>query len=135
MYSSKFTVSIHILSMIALSDGKPITSEYIAGSINTNSALIRRLMSLLKKADLITTQTKVGATGLAKPSEQISLSEVFKAVERETTLFAIHEDTNRDCPVGARIGKVLANVNDQVQSQVDLTLSSIHLSDILEGLK
>jgi DNA-binding IscR family transcriptional regulator len=121
--------------MIALSDGKPITSEYIAGSINTNSALVRRLMSSLKKAGLITTQTRIGATGLAKPSEQISLSEVFRAVERETTLFAIHEDTNHDCPVGARIGKLLANVNDQVQTQIDLTLSSIHLSDILEGLK
>jgi DNA-binding IscR family transcriptional regulator len=135
MYSSKFTVSIHILSMIALSDGKPITSEYIAGSINTNPALVRRLMSALKKAGLITTQTKLGATGLTKPSEKIALSEVFHAVEGETTLFAIHEDTNHDCPVGARIGKVLASVNDQVQAQVDQTLTSIHLSDILEGLK
>ena len=53
MYSTKLSVSIHILSVIVLMEGQPVTSEYIASSINTNPALVRRLMSRLKKAKLI----------------------------------------------------------------------------------
>ncbi|MDN5352119.1 MAG: hypothetical protein PWQ12_1039 [Clostridiales bacterium] len=135
MYSTKFSVSIHILSVIALSDGKPVTSDYIASSINTNPALVRRLMSALKKAGLIKAQTRIGATGLAKPAGTISLKSVFKAVEKEQRLFAIHEDTNHECPVGAKIGDVLEHVNFQVQTKFEEELEKIHLSDILEGLK
>lgn len=135
MYSTKFSVSIHILSVIALSDGQPVTSEYIAGSINTNPALVRRLMSKLKKAGFIKTQTRLGATGLAKSCSDISMKDIFKAVEVDGPIFAIHEDTNTNCPVGARIGKVVEHVNNQVQSKFEDELASIYLSDILKGLE
>ena len=36
MYSTKLSVSIHIMSVIVLMEGQPVTSEYIASSINTN---------------------------------------------------------------------------------------------------
>ncbi len=136
MYSTKFSVSVHILSLIALNEGKPITSDYIASSINTNPALVRRLMSLLKKAGLIETQTKIGAKGLARPCYDISMRDIFRAVEADADgpIFAIHEETNKACPVGARIGKVIGHVNQQVKEQFDSELDSIYLTDILEGL-
>jgi len=121
--------------MIALSNGEPITSEYIAGSINTNPALVRKLMSVLKKNGFIKAQTKLGATGLAMAREEMSLRDVFKAVEKQQRLFAIHEDTNQNCPVGAKIGEVLERVNSEIQSRFETQLHYIHLSDILEGLK
>lgn len=135
MYSTKFSVSIHILSVIALSEGKPVTSDFIAGSINTNPALVRRLMSQLKKAGLITTKTKIGATGLAKSCTEITMKEIFLAVEGEHPIFQVHEDTNENCPVGARIGKVVAHVNDRVKSQFENELDKIYLRDILDGLE
>lgn len=66
MYSTKLSVSIHILTVIALMEGQAVTSEYIASSINTNPALVRRLMSRLRKATLITASPGLGVTGLAK---------------------------------------------------------------------
>lgn len=135
MYSTKFAVSIHILSMVALTDEKSITSEYIAGSVNTNPALVRRLTSDLKSAGLIHSQTKVGITGLAKSPEDITLLEVFRAVEKEQRLFAIHEDTNQHCPIGARIGSVLEHVNSGIQKEFEEQLAGLSLSDILTGLK
>lgn len=135
MYSTKFSVSIHIISMIALSEGKPVTSDYIASSVNTNPSLVRRLMGSLKDADLITTKTKVGATGLGKPCSEISLLEIFRAVEKQQTLFAIHEDTNQKCPVGRKIGHVLDNVNQRTQSKMEAELASIYLSDLLDDLR
>ncbi|WP_455716387.1 Rrf2 family transcriptional regulator [Anaerosporobacter sp.] len=134
IYSTKFAVSIHILSLIASKKEESITSDYIAGSVNTNPALVRRLMSGLKKAGIIQTQTKVGVTGLLKKPEEITLLEIFKAVESRQDLFAIHSDTNTTCPVGAKIGFVLENINGKVQSELQNELKSLHLADILNGL-
>lgn len=134
MYSTKYAVGIHILSLIALKQEDVITSDYIAGSVNTNPALVRRLMSELKKSGLIQTKTKVGVTGLMKSPEEITLFEIFKAVEKRQDMFAIHSDTNSECPVGARIGCVLKSINHKVQSSFWEELETIHLSDILEGL-
>lgn len=135
MYSTKYAVSIHILSLIALKRGESITSDYIASSINTNSALVRRLMSDLKKAGLIQTQTKIGVTKLLKNPKEITLLEIFKAVENKHDLFAIHSNTNEKCPVGAKIVGVLENVNGKIQLDFEKMLESVHLSDILEGLE
>lgn len=134
MYSTKYAVSIHILSLIAFKKGESITSDYIAGSVNTNPGLVRRLMSDLKKAGLIQTQTKIGVTGLLKSPEEISLLEIFKAVENRQDLFAIHSDTNTTCPVGANIGCVLEHINGKIQLEFEAVLVSLHLSDILGGL-
>ncbi|MDF2869238.1 MAG: ywnA [Anaerocolumna sp.] len=134
MYSTKFAVGIHILSLIALKQEDGITSDYIAGSVNTNPALVRRLMSDLKKSGLIQTKTKIGVTGLMKTPEEITLLEIFKAVENRQDLFAIHSDTNSECPVGARIGWVLEGINHKVQYSFQEELETMHLSDILEGL-
>ncbi|WP_099205048.1 Rrf2 family transcriptional regulator [Scatolibacter rhodanostii] len=134
MYSTKYAVSIHILSLIALKEEESITSEYIAGSVNTNPALVRRLMSALKKAGLIEAQTKIGVTGLAKSPEEISLLQIFKAVEKEQKLFGIHQNTNHKCPVGAKIGNVLEHINSQVQTEFEKELNALRLSDILADL-
>lgn len=134
MYSTKYSVSVHILSMIALKKEKAITSEYIAHSVNTNPALVRRLMSTLKRAGLIESQTRIGVIGLAKSPDKISLLEIFKAVEKDQRLFAIHTDTNDKCPVGARIGTILEHISTGVQYNFEQKLDSILLSDILEDL-
>lgn len=134
MYSTKYAVSIHILSLVALKKQDSITSDYIAHSVNTNPALVRRLMSDLKKAGFLQTQTKIGVTGLLKDPKDISLLEIFQAVETNQDLFAIHQDTNKACPVGAKIGSVLQQLNGKVQSVFELELASLHLSDILSGL-
>ena len=134
MYSTKYAVSIHILALIALKKEPSITSEYIARSVNTNPALVRRLMSDLKKAGMIETQTKIGVTGLLKPAKEISLFDIFKAVESRQDLFLIHKDTNQDCPVGAKIGKVLLNINQALQDDFERELKSRYLSDIMNDL-
>lgn len=130
MYSTKLSVSIHILSVIALMEAPPITSEYIASSINTNPALVRRLMSRLKKAELIQSSTKLGVTGLAKSAKDITLLDVFLAVEDYSELFSIHTNTNHECPVGAKIEVTLKHLYDNIQNAIEEKLSAITLADI-----
>lgn len=130
MYSTKLSVSIHILSVIALMEQPPITSDYIASSINTNPALVRRLMGRLKKAKLIKTSTKLGVTGLAKKAENITILDVFLAVEEHSDLFKIHSNTNHECPVGANIEIALRHLYDTIQSATEEKMSAITLADI-----
>lgn len=131
MYSSKLSVGIHILCLVAR-EPCPITSDYIAGSIGTNPALVRRLMSKLKSARLLNTQTKLGATGLAKPAEQISLLEVFRAVEPQRSLFDIHTGTNPNCPVGAHINGILTRLYGEIQNEMEARLGRVKLSALLQ---
>lgn len=130
MYSTKLSVSIHILSVIALMEEPTITSDYIASSINTNPALVRRLMSRLKKAKLIKTSTKLGVTGLARKAEDISVLDVFLAVEEHSDLFSIHSNTNLNCPIGAKIEGTLKNLFENIQKATEEKLSAITLADI-----
>ncbi len=133
MYSTKLSVSIHILSVIALvEEVQPVTSEYIAISINTNPALVRRLMSRLKKAKLIKTSTKLGVTGLARSAENISLLDIFLAAEDNREMFSIHGNSNPNCPVGAKIEGTLKSLYDNIQTTTEETLSAITLADIIK---
>ncbi len=130
MYSTKLSVSIHILSVIALMKQHAITSEDIASSININPVLVRRLMSRLKKAKLIDTSTKLGVTGLARKEEDITLLDIFLAVEENPYLFNIHGNTNHECPVGAKIESTLKRLYDNIQNATEAEMSAITLAEI-----
>ncbi len=132
MYSTKLSVSVHIMSVVALTTDQPVTSEYIASSIHTNPALVRRLMSRLSKAQLIETSTKIGVTGLAKKAEEITLLDIFLAVEDHLTLFGIHSNTNQECPVGAKIEDTLKHLYGNIQSAAENEMSAITLADIVK---
>lgn len=46
---------------------------------------------------------------LAKEAKDITLSDIFDAVEKEEELFHFHESPNPDCPVGKNVHAVLDN--------------------------
>jgi Rrf2 family protein len=106
--NSRFAVAVHILTVIAREEGRLVTSEYIAASVNTNPSLIRRLLSQLTRAGLTT--SRLGAGGgalLARPADQITLRDVYRAVD-DGELFALHrERPNPACPVGRNIQALL----------------------------
>lgn len=54
--STRFTIALHILTLLASNRAQPLTSEYIARSVNTNPVVIRRLLGLLRKRGLVSSQ-------------------------------------------------------------------------------
>ena len=73
MLNSKLTVGIHILTLLASSPGEAQTSEYIAGSVNTNPVVIRRLLGLLREAGIVESQGgHGGGWRLQRPAERIT---------------------------------------------------------------
>ena len=49
---TKFSVAVHILILISESPS-PINSDQMAESVGTNASYIRKILALLKKADIV----------------------------------------------------------------------------------
>jgi len=118
MNNAKFATAIHILSLLEYSQGERLSSEYIAGSVNLNPALIRKEISNLKKLGFIASKEgNGGGFYLAKPAEQILLSEIYQAV-KSVQLLGRYNKPNPACPVGRQINGNL----DQLYADAELSL-------------
>lgn len=132
--SSRFPVAVQILIIIAwCPEDVKVTSRLLAVSVNTNPALIRRIMGYLKKYGLITIAAGTGGAKLAKPAEEISLLDVYRAVEltEENELFGIHETPNPFCPIGSRINEVLKHPLDEAKKAVEESLRKVIIRDLI----
>ncbi|MCO7176392.1 Rrf2 family transcriptional regulator [Sporolactobacillus kofuensis] len=134
MINTRVAVAIHILALIASKPHEDLPSDYIASSVNTNPVVIRRILGMLKKEGLIrTTAGKAGAS-LTRPSSEITLLDVFRAVEPKDSLFAVHENPNPHCPVGKGIRSVLDRAFSEAQDALERNLSGETIEDILQDL-
>ncbi|WP_378956865.1 Rrf2 family transcriptional regulator [Pelosinus sp. sgz500959] len=134
--SSRFAVAVHILSLLAVSPTSHNTSEWIAGSVNTNPVIIRRVLGQLKKAGLVNVRSGTGGAYLIKELKDITLFEIYQAVEvvKEDQLFNLHEQPNPRCPVGANIQSVLQLVLISAQSAMEEVLMKVTMDQLVAGL-
>ena len=131
--SSRFTLAVHIVACIAtFSKDQKVTSQFLAGSTNVNPVIIRRLLSQLKAAGLVNVARGTGGATIAKPLNQITFLDIYRAVEciDHGELFHFHENPNTDCPVGRNIHKILDDKLERVQNAMERELASITLADV-----
>jgi Rrf2 family protein len=131
--SSRFTVAIHILSLVAIERSELCTSEWIAESVNTNPVVIRRVIGKLRDAELVQVRRGLGGATIQKPLNQITLLDVYRAVEvvEEGELFQMHEKPNPNCPVGANIEAVLELILLRAQEAMESVLGEITIEDLV----
>ncbi|MCK0472799.1 Rrf2 family transcriptional regulator [Halalkalibacter sp. APA_J-10(15)] len=134
--SSRFSVGIHILTLIEFNKEGVTTSEFIASSVNTNPAVIRKLMGMLKKAGLIEVQPGIPGAKLTKERSDITLFDVYKAVNvvQENELFSIHENSNPNCPVGRNIQNTVEQLFITAQLAMEKVLKSLTLDDVMQDV-
>ncbi|WP_274364721.1 Rrf2 family transcriptional regulator [Paenibacillus thermotolerans] len=134
--STRFSIAVHILSLIAVSANE-CTGDFIAGSVNTNPVIIRRIMGMLKKAGLLEVRAGIGGASLPKAPDQITLLDVYRAVNvtKEDRLFRIHEGANPQCPVGRSIESVLQSELKEAQSAMERRLEQTTLSQLTTRFK
>lgn len=131
--SSRFTIAVHIFTCIdTFEKDYKITSEFLASSVNVNPVIIRKLLQQLKAAGLVNVTRGSGGASIAKPLNEISFLDIYKAVEcvENDTLFHFHENPNPNCPVGRNIHLILDNKLKRVQDTMERELASITLEDI-----
>lgn len=134
--SSRFAVAVHVLTLMASAGEEPLKSERVAASVNTNPVVIRRIMCALARARLVVSQTgAAGGSRLARPPKEITLLEVYRAVECGN-VFALHPQTpNRRCPVGMKIEGVLGGVLQEVDGAVEAALARITIEKVLDAVR
>jgi Rrf2 family protein len=131
--NSQFSMAVHILTMLAKAGDENVKSECIAASVNTNPVVIRRILSQLNNAGLVSSQTGAfGGTRLAKQPSEISLCSIYKAVACGE-VFALHAKApNQDCPIGRNIEAVLCNLQKEIDAAVGEKLGQYTLASIIE---
>lgn len=135
--SSRFTIAIHMLvCMDVFKEEYKITSEFLSSSIHVNPVIIRKLLSQLKDAGLIEVKRGPGGATIAKPLEEVSFLDVYRAVDcvEENSLFHFHENPDLNCPVGRNIHNILDDKLVRVQKAMEAELQSITLADMRADL-
>ena len=77
---TKFSVALHILSMISESS-TILSSQSLAESVGTNASYIRKVIALLKKAEIISSQQGKSGYELTKSPKDLSLLEIYFATQ------------------------------------------------------
>lgn len=134
-FSSRLPIAVHILLAIVEFEGKEkTTSTFLAGSVNVNPVIIRNTLGQLKAAGLVTVKAGEGGASLVKKPEDITLMDIFDAVEKEEVLFHFHENPNPECPVGKNIHAILDNKLFAIQEAMREKMESITLQDLIDDL-
>lgn len=130
MNNARFQISVHILTLLAKAEGEPMSSEIIAASININPALVRKEISILRRAGMV--QSKEGKNGgcfLAKNAQNILLSDVYEAVKQDSAILGKSKNIpNPACPVGRQINQHIAGIYDIADNAILESLGQITLA-------
>lgn len=130
---TKFSIALHILVFINESKDT-VTSELLANSVGTNSSHIRKIITILKDANLIeSNQGKKGMKVIVDASE-LTLDQIYLAIYPDKNLLHIHDTANQNCPVGEHIKDVLQPIFEKSEQQLILNLKKITLKTLISEM-
>ncbi len=134
--STQFPIAVHCMLWIAGFPDIKATSERLSDSTGCNATIIRNIYAKLNRAGLIITKSGKGRTTLAKPAEEITLWDIYTAVESPETddLFKFHPNRSETCIVGSNVYDVLHPHLDDAVCALRKELSAVILSQLCEEL-
>ena len=128
---SRLSGVLHVLLHMAEQDA-PVTSELLAKAMDTNPAVIRRIMAGLREQGYVRSEKgHGGGWTLARDLAEISLRDIYHALG-DPTLFAIGNRTEAPgCLVEQAVNTALGKVFDDAEALLlsrlaDVTLATIH---------
>ena len=132
---TKFSVAVHVLILISECPN-PISSDQMAESVGTNASYIRKILSLLKKAEIIDGHRGISGYSLTVAPEQLTLLQVYQAVTEEPKLHLldIHQNSNDRCIVGHHIKPVLTDMFADIEEGFTRSLADKTLADCIADI-
>jgi DNA-binding IscR family transcriptional regulator len=128
MNNGRFSISVHILTLLASARGEVLSSDFMAGSININPVLVRKELINLRDHHLVgSKEGKNGGAFLLKAPKDIRLSDVFEAVKESPLLGQAKNLPNPDCQIGKQINKHLDNLYTNAEKALIKQLKTITL--------
>lgn len=134
--NTQFSIAVHLLAGLGSRLPASVTSTELAGSVNACPSFVRRVLAKLSKAGLVQTRTgKSGACVLARSPKDISLLEIYTAVEAPK-VFAIHDyPVQKKCLVSCHIKASLEKVLAKTQQTMEDSLRGVSLATVILDLE
>ncbi|MEL6820944.1 MAG: Rrf2 family transcriptional regulator [Calditrichota bacterium] len=138
--SSKFFVATHIMVAIAsrqIVSKRPwlVKSDQLAKSVNTNPVVIRRILGMLRKAELIDSVSgPEGGSWIPGDPMRITLRDIYDAVESAEFVHKPYSTPNPCCPVGGNVLDELAKVTEAVDKAMRDKLNEYTLAKLCEDI-
>ncbi len=129
-------MAVHVLAVLAYKEGDRVTSASLAGSINTNPVVVRRLLLALQRARLVETGKGAGSgSRLSRAPSRINMAEVYRAVEEVEAFATPSRKPNASCPVGNCIRDTLARIFASAQLALERDLEKTTLAGLIATVK
>ena len=131
---TKFSVAVHVLILISESPN-PISSDQMA--VGTNPSYIRKILALLKKAEIVDGHRGLSGYSLTVAPHQLTLLRIYQAVTDEQTihLLDIHQNPNDRCIVGHHIKPVLTGMFADMEEGFARSLAGKTLADCIADIR
>jgi Rrf2 family protein len=129
-------MAVHVLTLLAYKEGDRVTSAYLAGSVNTNPVIVRRLLLALQRAKLVDTCKGAGSgSRLNYSPKRINLAQIYKAVEVAEAFKTPSREPSEDCPVGQCMKEELEKIFRSAENAMERDLEKTTLADVIEVVK
>jgi DNA-binding IscR family transcriptional regulator len=127
--------AVQILSVIAWRGREGANSELLAKSLHTNPVVVRRILKALENHGLVKVRPgRHGGVELLRAPAEITLEDIYKAVEPGGALFALRERGNPRCPVNNAMTRALPPLFGAANAAVDNALRRTKLSALVETI-
>lgn len=133
--NSRFAIAIHTLGVLAVVGESPVSSEMIAGSVDTNPVVIRRIIKKLEKFGIV--EVRMGTGGgsrLTRSPSEISLAQIYAALEEEVLFQSPALAEEHGCPVGKAVRPVLTRIFSDVEEKLLVWLEDVTLMDVMDSV-
>ena len=133
--NTRMATAVQILCVIAYRGEGGATSEIVARSLRTNPVVVRRLLKCMEQRGLVQVRPgKDGGVQLGRAPGEITLDEIYRAVETETAVFALRPGSNPNCPVDRRMKDLLCPIFGAADQAVTGTLGRVTLGSLVQDI-
>lgn len=130
--NSRLSLALHTLSHMAGDPARVRTSADIAEHAGTNPVVVRRVLGKLREAGLLSSEKgHAGGWKLARPAQNISLADVYLALDERLVSGSAENDEASACRVETelqrRVADVLSDIEDSLVSRLrETSITDVH---------
>lgn len=132
----QFSVAAHVMAALGGRGGEPVHSAELAASVNADPSFVRRVLSKLAKAGLVTTtRGKHGACALARAPSRITMLDIYRASESPKACAVHTYPVAQTCLVSRNIKGCMDEVLREAQEGFEQRLARQTLADVLRDVQ